>query len=69
MESTEINGQEVHVFETIEAANQFVNQINLELGIPISENSVTQTYATPIEQDGFIYIHADELTKSINQLE
>lgn len=69
MEFTEIDGKEVHVFETIEAANQFIDQINALLGIPVSADSITRTYTTPIEQDNLIYIYADEITKSIYQLE
>ena len=53
-----------HTFNTIEEAQQAINLINEGEGIPAFENSVTQTYCSYQEQDGYIFINADDVTES-----
>lgn len=36
-------------FETIEEAEDFIQQINTLLGIPVNDDAVTRTYAEPQE--------------------
>ena len=43
-------------FETLELANQFIEQINSLLGIPVSEDAITRTYTEPQEDENGIYV-------------
>lgn len=54
-----------HVFNSAQEAETAISQINSALGIPVSEDSVTRTYCTQQENNGNIYIHADDVTESI----
>jgi hypothetical protein len=46
-------------FNTIEEAQTFIDAINLQLGIPNSENSVAQSYTDCVEEDGKFYVEYD----------
>jgi hypothetical protein len=46
-------------FDTIEQAQEFIDTINLQLGIPSSENSVAQSYTDCVEEDGKFYVEYD----------
>jgi RNA binding exosome subunit len=46
-------------FETIEQAQEFIDAINLQLGIPTSEDSITQSYTDIIEENGKFYVEFD----------
>jgi len=52
----------VHLFETLEEANASISLINAGENIPAFPDADSQTYTTPQENDGRIYIHADEVT-------
>jgi hypothetical protein len=52
-----------HIFTTEQEAQQAINLINAGEGIPISPEAVTRTYTEPQENDGRIYIAADEVTE------
>lgn len=54
-----------HVFNSVQEAETAISQINSALGIPVSEDAVTRTYCTQQENNGNIYIHADEVTEGI----
>jgi len=53
----------VYVFDTLEAANEAIELINAGEGIPVSPEAVTRTYTETQENDGRIYIAADEVTE------
>ena len=46
-------------FETPEQAKELIDAINLQLGIPNSENSVAQSYTDYVEEDGKFYVEFD----------
>jgi hypothetical protein len=46
-------------FDTPEQAKELIDAINLKLGIPSSENSVTQSYTDFIEEDGKFFVEYD----------
>lgn len=46
-------------FDTPEQAQELIDAINLQLGIPSSENSVAQSYTDVIEEDGKFYVEFD----------
>jgi hypothetical protein len=52
-----------HLFDTLEAANEAIELINAGEGIPVSPEAVTRTYTEAQENDGRIYIQADEVTE------
>ena len=52
-----------HIFNTLEEANNAIELINQGEGIPISEIATTRTYAEAQENNGNIFIVADEVTK------
>jgi len=52
-----------HLFDTLEAANEAIEIINAGEGIPVSLEAVTRTYTQAQENDGRIYIAADEVTE------
>jgi len=52
-----------HLFDTLEAANKAIELINSGEGIPVSPEAVTRTYTQAQENDGRIYIAADEVTE------
>ena len=52
-----------HIFNTIELANEAISLINKGEGIPVSDDSVTRTYTQVQENEGYIYITADEVTE------
>lgn len=51
-----------HTFTTLEEANNAINEINKGEGIPINDEAATRTYTQPQENNGNIYIIADEVT-------
>jgi hypothetical protein len=53
-----------HIFDTLEQANNAIEQINQGEGIPIDESVITRTYTQAQENNGTIYIVADEVTKT-----
>lgn len=46
-------------FQTISEANDFIDQINKLLGIPVSEDAITRTYAKPEQDENGIYVMYD----------
>jgi len=52
-----------HLFDTLEAANSAIELINTGEGIPVNSEAVTRTYTQVQENDGRIYIQADEVTE------
>ena len=46
-------------FETEIEAQEFIDAINLQLGIPTSEDSITQSYTDIIEENGKFYVEFD----------
>jgi hypothetical protein len=46
-------------FETEIEAQEFIDAINLQLGIPTSEDSITQSYTDIIEEDEKFYVEYD----------
>lgn len=52
----------VHLFETLEQANASISLINQGENIPALPDADSQTYTTPQENAGRVYIHADEIT-------
>ena len=53
----------VHLFQTIEEANASIDLINKGEGIPINDEAVTRTYTQTQENEGRIFILADEITQ------
>lgn len=53
----------VHLFTSIEEANQAIETINQGEGIPVSDDAVTRTYCDYQENEGRVFIHADEVTE------
>lgn len=51
-----------HIFSTLEEANNAIEVINKGEGIPINETATTRTYTEAQENNGNIYIFADEVT-------
>lgn len=52
----------VHLYATIEEANNAIELINQGEGIPINETATTRTYTQQQENNGNIYILADDVT-------
>lgn len=52
-----------HTFDTFEAANAAIEVINQGEGIPVAPDAVTRTYTEAQENNGTMYIVADEVTK------
>jgi hypothetical protein len=52
-----------HIFDSLEEANNAIEQINQGEGIPINETATTRTYTQAQENNGTIYILADEVTQ------
>jgi hypothetical protein len=52
-----------HTFDTLEAANAAIEVINQGEGIPVNPEAVTRTYTEAQENNGTIYIVADEVTE------
>jgi len=55
----------IYTFDTLEQANEAVEQINTALGIPINEEATTRTYTSVQQRDGLIYISHDETIESV----
>jgi hypothetical protein len=53
----------VHLFENLKQAQAAIEIINNGEGIPASPDSVTTTYTEPKENNGQIYIIADDITE------
>ena len=53
----------VHEFDSFEQANNAIDTINKGEGIPINDSATTRTYTEPQENNGNIYILADEVTQ------
>ena len=51
-----------HLFNSFEEAENAIKSINKSEGIPISDTSTTRTYTNAQENNGNIYIMADEVT-------
>lgn len=47
-------------FDTVEQAQIFIDAINLQLGIPSSEDSTAQSYTDCVEENGKFYIDYDD---------
>jgi hypothetical protein len=52
-----------HTFDTFEEANAAIEVINQGEGIPVNPEAVTRTYTQAQENNGTIYIVADEVTE------
>lgn len=52
-----------HTFDTLKEANAAIEVINQGEGIPVSDDAVTRTYTTAQENNGIIYIVADDVTE------
>jgi hypothetical protein len=46
-------------FDTTEQAQELIDAINLQLGIPKSENSVAQSYTDIVEENGIFFVEYD----------
>lgn len=46
-------------FDTIKEAQTFIDSINLQLGIPSSEDATAQSYTDYIEENGKFYVDFD----------
>ena len=53
----------VHLFDSLEQANNAIESINEGEGIPINDSATTRTYATAMQHKEFWYIYADEITQ------
>ena len=51
-----------HIFDTLEQANNAIEVINQGEGLPIDETATTRTYCNYEENEGTIFIRADEVT-------
>lgn len=54
-----------HIFNSIQEAETAIALINSALGIPVSADAVTRTYCEYKDNNGNIYIQADEVTEVI----
>lgn len=54
----------VHLFTSVEEANQAIEIINQGEGIPVSDDAVTRTYCDFQQLDDIYYIVADDVTES-----
>ena len=52
-----------HLFDSLQQANNAIDTINKGEGIPINDSATTRTYTELQENNGNIYILADELTQ------
>lgn len=52
-----------HLFNTLEEANAAIDTINKGEKIPINDEAVTRTYTEHQENEGRIFILADEITQ------
>ena len=52
-----------HIFDTLKQANNAIELINKGEGIPINKTATTRTYTQPQENNGQVYIQADEVTQ------
>lgn len=53
----------VHIFDNFQQANNAIDTINKGEGIPINDSATTRTYTESQENNGNIYILADEVTQ------
>jgi len=53
----------VHLFQTIKEANASIDLINKGQGIPVNNEAITRTYTEHQENQGRIFILADEITE------
>ena len=51
-----------HKYKTLEEVESAINQINQYCGIPVSEDSITQTYANYYEFEDYYLILSDDVT-------
>ena len=51
-----------HKYNTLEEVKSAINQINQYCGIPVSEDSITQTYANYYEFEDYYLILSDDVT-------
>ena len=54
-----------HKYNTLEEVESAINQINQYCGIPVSEDSITQTYANYYEFEDYYLILVDEITVTV----
>ena len=54
-----------HKYNTLEEVESAINQINQYCGIPVSEDSITQTYANYYEFEDYYLILVDEITLTV----
>ena len=53
----------VHLFDSLEQANNAIDLINEGEAIPFNDIAITRTYATAMQHEEFWYIYADEVTE------
>ena len=53
----------VHLFDSLEQANNAIDTINEGEGIPVNDSATTRTYTEAQENNGNIFIFADEVTQ------
>ena len=53
----------VHLFDSLEQANNAIDTINEGEGIPVNDSATTRTYTEAQENNGNIYIFADDVTQ------
>lgn len=51
-----------HKYNTLEEVESVINQINQYCGIPVSEDSITQTYSNYYEFEDYYLILSDDVT-------
>lgn len=54
-----------HIFNSVQEAETAIALINSALGIPVSHDAITRTYCEYRENNGNIYIQADEVTEGV----
>lgn len=54
-----------HKYNTLEEVESAINQINQYCGIPVSEDSITKTYANYYEFEDYYLILVDEITLTV----
>lgn len=64
-----MDSQSFFKFNSLNEAQNVVNQINVGEGIPVNVQSITTTYCDIIERDGKYYILKDEITSKYTNVE
>lgn len=54
-------------FDSVEDAQIFIDAINLQLGIPISEDATAQSYTDCVEENGKFFVDYDDTIINFEQ--